>query len=432
MKKNGLRFAMVTTFYPPYHFGGDGQAIRRLVHALARRGHEVDVIHDVDAFRMLGDREEREPLEEPPGVRVHGLRSRAGSLSCLLTQQLGRPVVHGRRIEDILDNKFDVIHYHNISLVGGPGVLACGTGIKLYTAHEHWLVCPSHVLWRHNREVCTGRECLRCVLNYRRPPQLWRAGSMLQRQSRHVDAFLTFSRFCAEKHEEYGFDRPLTVVPQFLPESEGENGTPAETDDGAEDPPYFLFVGRLEIIKGLQDVIPLFGDDAPAEIRIAGSGNYEPVLRELAAGSSKVRFLGTQNAQQLQRLYRDAIAVVMPSICYEVFPMVVLEAFREGTPVIARALGPFPEIIERSRGGLLFETTEELRDAIRSLSRDRSLRSELGQAGAEAFKTHWSETVAMESYFALIQRIAKDRGLDQVVNRISGHSSYQDQPVTAA
>ena len=48
-----LRFAMITTFYPPYNFGGDGQAVRRLAHALARRGHRVDVIHDVDAYRML-------------------------------------------------------------------------------------------------------------------------------------------------------------------------------------------------------------------------------------------------------------------------------------------------------------------------------------------------------------------------------------------
>ena len=41
-------------------------------------------------------------------------------------------------------------------------VVELGDGIKLYTAHEHWLVCPMHVLWRHGRELCTGRQCLRC------------------------------------------------------------------------------------------------------------------------------------------------------------------------------------------------------------------------------------------------------------------------------
>jgi len=55
-------------------------------------------------------------------------------------------------------------------------------------------------------------------------------------------------------------------------------------------------------------------------------------------------------------LYREALAVVMPSICFEVFPMVILEAFREGTPILARRLGPLPEIIADSQAGLLFET----------------------------------------------------------------------------
>ena len=48
-----LRFAMITTFYPPYNFGGDGAFVRRLSHALAGRGHAVEVIHDADAFRIL-------------------------------------------------------------------------------------------------------------------------------------------------------------------------------------------------------------------------------------------------------------------------------------------------------------------------------------------------------------------------------------------
>jgi hypothetical protein len=66
-----LRVAMVTTFYPPNNFGGDGQYVRRLAHALVRRGHEVDVIYSADAYRLLGG-VEREPLAEPKGLIVHG------------------------------------------------------------------------------------------------------------------------------------------------------------------------------------------------------------------------------------------------------------------------------------------------------------------------------------------------------------------------
>ena len=86
---------MVTTFYPPFNFGGDGQYVRRLAHALARRGHRVEVIHDADAYRVLGGSADPAPPDEPPGVTVHTLRSRTPVLSCLATQQLGRPLVHG-------------------------------------------------------------------------------------------------------------------------------------------------------------------------------------------------------------------------------------------------------------------------------------------------------------------------------------------------
>ena len=193
---------MVTTFYPPLSFGGDGQYVRRLAHSLARRGHLVDVIHDADAYRLLSGGRDLEPAAEPPGVTVHTLRSATPALSCLATQQLGRPLVHAARIRSFLSRDFDVIHFHNVSLVGGPGVLSYGTAVKLYTAHEHWLVCPMHTLWRHGREICTGRECLRCALAYNRPPQLWRAGNLIARQARHVDAFIALSRFSADKHAE--------------------------------------------------------------------------------------------------------------------------------------------------------------------------------------------------------------------------------------
>jgi glycosyltransferase involved in cell wall biosynthesis len=400
---------MITTFYPPYHFGGDGQAIRRLVHALARRGHQVDVIHDVDAYRMLSTGKEPEPLDEPEGVRIHRLRSRLGRLSCLATQQLGWPVVHGRTIRRILAEGFDVIHYHNISLVGGPGILSYGQGVKLYTAHEHWLVCPTHVLWRHNREVCTSRECLRCVIRYRRPPQLWRNTSLLERQSRHVDAFLSLSEFSAAKHAEFGFRFPMMQMPTFLPDAEA--GRTQELAGPAAEPRYYLFVGRLERIKGLQDVIPCFFGEGPTELWIAGSGNYESALRQLAGNAKRIRFLGQQTADDLRHLYRRALAVVIPSVCYEVFPMVVLEAFREGTPIIARELGPFPEIIARSRGGLLFKTDAELAAALASLAENRPLRDALGEAGSRAFKDHWRESVAMNSYLGVIRDVAARRGL---------------------
>src|SRR4051812_17403070 len=111
--RDRLKFCMVTTFYPPHNFGGDGIAVQRLAHALARRGHQVTVICDTEAYDALsGDNEARAPAPEPAGVTVHRMRSGLGTISPLLTQQLGRPVMNGRRIRKILDDgDFDVIHF---------------------------------------------------------------------------------------------------------------------------------------------------------------------------------------------------------------------------------------------------------------------------------------------------------------------------------
>ncbi|MEE9422015.1 MAG: glycosyltransferase family 4 protein [Gammaproteobacteria bacterium] len=414
---------MITTFYPPYHFGGDGNYVRQMAHILAGLGHQVDIIHDIDAYRLLSNQKNPPPLQEPEGVNVFGLQSRIGALSCFATQQLGYPVVHGKQIRSILkQRKPDIIHFHNISLVGGPGILAYGDALKIYTAHEHWLVCPSHILWRHNREVCTGKQCLRCVVNYHRPPQIWRYTGLIDRAAKSVDAFCSPSHFSANKHKEFGFTKNMTVMPSFLPD------VPPVTDDheiktAARERPYFLFVGRLEIIKGIQDIIPLFVNDAPADLWIAGTGDYEQELKRLANGSVNIHFLGQTASEVLRPMYANAIAAITPSRCYEVFPLVVLEAFREATPIIARELGPYPEIIQRSQGGFLFNTQQELSNALTRLSADSDLRNKMGLAGYNTFQEEWSEQAAMSAYFGLIKQLANQRKINKIQEVLSACDS---------
>ncbi len=404
---SALRFAFLTTFYPPYHFGGDAMGVQRLAQALTRRGHRVTVVHDADAYLTLAA-PPAHPGPPPDGVEVVTLKSRLGPLSSLLTQQTGRPVVHGGAIRrELAARQVDVTVFHNVSLVGGPGLLRLGRGVTLYMAHEHWLVCPSHVLWRHGREVCTGRECLRCVLHYRRPPQLWRYTGYLERQLRHVDAFVAMSEFSRDKHREFGFPREMEVVPYFLPDGEPAASGPDPSPHGR---PYVLFVGRLEKIKGLDDVIPLFGRFDRADLLIAGDGEYAATLRTLAAGNPRVRFLGRVSPAELSRYYRHALALVVPSVCFETFGIIIIEAFRQATPVLARRIGPFPEILEQSGGGELFGTAAELEAALHRLLDDPGRRDRLARAGAAAFEATWSERAVVPRFLGVVRRAAERKG----------------------
>jgi glycosyltransferase involved in cell wall biosynthesis len=169
-----------------------------------------------------------------------------------------------------------------------------------------------------------------------------------------VDAFIAMSEFSRAKHREFGFPRDMEVLPYFLPDPE-----PGGAKVGGASPhprPYFLFVGRLEKIKGLDDVIPVFGEYSGADLVIAGDGEYAEPLRERAKGLARVHFLGRVGLDELRRYYEHAVALIVPSVCFETFGIILIEAFKQGTPVIARKIGPFPEIVRSSGGGELFAT----------------------------------------------------------------------------
>jgi glycosyltransferase involved in cell wall biosynthesis len=414
---SGLRFCFLTTFYPPYNFGGDGIGIQRLARGLAKFGHHVTVVHDVDAYNTLHQGTEPAPAAEVPGVEVVSLRSGLGALSPLLTQQFGRPVANGGKIRRLLaDGGYDVINYHNVSLVGGPGIFKYGNALKLYMAHEHWLVCPMHVLWRHGRELCTGRQCFRCTLSYRRPPQLWRWTGYLERELRHVDAVIAMSEFSRRKHAEFGLRKPMEVLPYFLPDPEaGGAGVSGERPHAR---PYFLFVGRLEKIKGLDDVIPLFRQYPDADLLIAGDGEYAGSLKQLAAGIGNVRFLGRVAADELRRYYQHAVALIVPSVCYETFGIILIESFKQSTPVIARRIGPFPEIVEQAGGGELFSTGGELLAAMHRLQSDPAVRQSMAQAGYQAYVQHYTETAVVPRYLQIVRRSAEKRGDSGVLEKL--------------
>ena len=116
--------------------------------------------------------------------------------------------------------------------------------------------------------------------------------------------------------------------------------------------------------------------------------------------------MGPLSQKQLGNLYYHAVACVVPSITYETFGMIIIEAFARKTPVIVRDLGAFPEVIKDSGGGFTYRTDEELLDAIQSIARSPSLRNQLGEKGYRAFVEHWSKEAHLKLYFDLLRRIA--------------------------
>jgi glycosyltransferase involved in cell wall biosynthesis len=404
-----VTFCMLTTFFGEHSFGGDAAFVDRLSRALARNGHDVHVIYCQDAFEMVRGDQTPRPYTTPAGVTVHALKSVAGPLSPLTTHQSGKPHFKRKAIDRLIAEIHpDVVHFHNLSLIGGPGLLSVpmGGAVKLMTTHEHWLVCPLHVLWKFDQEVCEKRECVKCCLKERKPPQFWRDTTLRDRSLLSLDALICPSRSTQFEHARRGIRTPTTHLPYFLPED--YTGLPS-VPSPAHTRPYIAAAGRLEKIKGFQDAIDAMRHVPQLDLRIAGAGQFEAELRARADGLSNVFFEGRLDGAELAALFRSARAVVVPSLVYETFGYVVLEAFAEGTPVIVRDLGALPELVAESGGGLVFDSPEGLVESIERIAVDEVLRDELGANGRAARNGIWSEEEHLKRYFDLIDTCRDSR-----------------------
>ena len=120
-----LNFLFVTTFYPPYSFGGDAVYAYRLAHALGDEGHRVDVVHCVDSYHMLHPWPPEIDFPEHPNVTRHELRSGHGALSPLLAHQTGYPLLKRKVLRGLLrKNSYDVIHTMRVSPFRKESVIA--------------------------------------------------------------------------------------------------------------------------------------------------------------------------------------------------------------------------------------------------------------------------------------------------------------------
>lgn len=404
-----MKFCLVTTFFGSHSFGGDAVVIERLAVALLKRGHEVHVIYPIDAFNLLDKGNTHRKYTPPQKLVVHGLHSRLGALSQIAIHQIGGLAdLHGQ-IKAIFDvEQFDVIHAHNISLIGGVGLLELmadyRSAVKLMTTHEHWLLCPLSVLWKNNREVCEKPSCISCTIRAGRPPQWWRYSERIPNAIAKLDALLSPSQYTLNRHQQVGIVAPrMNKLSNFLPQNWIDN-LPI-TVETVHPRPFFLAVGRLVKEKGFQTLFPAMKQMPDVDLLIAGDGNYEAELKQNSEGLSNVHFVGFVDFTALIKLYRQAIALIVPSLVLETFGNVTIEAFVTGTPIIARRRGALIEQVEESQGGLLFDTTSQLVSAMQQLCEDIELRHKLGYAGQQKVLQDWSENAHLAQYFQLIHDI---------------------------
>ncbi|HZD79439.1 MAG TPA: glycosyltransferase family 4 protein [Actinomycetota bacterium] len=189
-----------------------------------------------------------------------------------------------------------------------------------------------------------------------------------------------------------------------------------------------LFVGRLEFEKGVQtllEALPAVHAQVPVRLLIAGTGTYEPCLRDrvrCSELSERVHFLGFCPQEQLHVVRAAADLCVVPSL-YEPYGMAAVEAMAAGVPCIAAHTGGLAEVISPGRTGLLFRPGDPATLAaqmIRVLSQPDLART-LAEGGRREAATRFGWGSVARATIAAYGRIVG--GASAVLRQGNGHAA---------
>ena len=268
----------------------------------------------------------------------------------------------------------DVVHFHNTFPLVSPSayyaVKAEGIAV-VQTLHNYRWLCPSSVFYRENR---TCEDCMGTAVPWPAVLHACYRGSyvasagvammlMMHRTMRtlqkKVDRFIALSEFSRSKFIQGGLpEQKVVVKPNFV-----NNDCGIGKGDGN----YALFVGRLSQEKGLDPLLAAWQNiGLRLPLKIVGDGPLGPQVASRAATLSGLECLGFQTGDVVNRLMAQATCLVVPSVWYEGFPKVIVEAYGRGLPVVASDLGSLSSVVRDRTTGLLFRPGDPL-DLIRCI-----------------------------------------------------------------
>ncbi len=325
---------------------------------------------------------------------------------------LGRTVWASDSYRDVTDilrqSKPDIVHVHNAFPLISPSIFwACRNENVpvVQTLHNYRLLCPGGNFCRDGKpcEDCiTGNYWQGAVHGCYRNSRAETAPVALMLTVHHarktwtemVDAYIVLTEFSRGRYVEAGFPQDqILVKPNFVDPDPGKR-----TGAGS----YALFVGRLDREKGLPTLLKSWLQMSHSHtLRIAGDGCYRPETEAVARIYPNVEFTGWLPRHRVVEEMKGARFVVFPSEWYENLPLVIIEAFACGVPVIASRLGAMQELVEHGETGLLFNPGD-VDDLARTMALAWDQPDYMQRLGEHARKEYEAKYTAAANYRQLI------------------------------
>lgn len=309
----------------------------------------------------------------------------------------------------------DVVHIHNLYPFISPAALfECKRADipVIMTVHNYRLICPTGLFLRNGKpcEECLikGNEngCIRYNCEGNRFRSLGYAlrnrvarkrGSYLK----NVDYYCCLTQFQKEKLAAAGFpeDR-IFVFPNYM------NMASRSVEAGLEGKNFVGYVGRLSEEKGFDLLVEVARRHPEIQFRFAGVKRENETIVQLP----NVEYCGQLGKEALTKFYEDARFVVIPSRCYEGFPLVIPEAYSKGVPCVVPNHGPFPELIHNGNKycGRTFvpSDVDDLEKQVISLWNAESELIEYSHNAVDAYNKLYTKKVLNQRWHKFLHQVA--------------------------
>ena len=315
----------------------------------------------------------------------------------------------------------DVAHFHNTFPQISPSAYhACldNNVPVVQTLHNFRFICPGAMLLREGKpcELCISSSLLNS-LRYRCYRGSLAATSALAltitrnrlngSYDKMVNRYIALTEFAKSRAIAGGLPSARIVVkPNFINIVDKLSTVPAKSD-------YVVFVGRLKAEKGVRTLLSAWRQLGNIPLLILGDGELRPELERYSQENHlNVTFLGYQPREAILDYVARAKCQIIPSEWYEGFPLVVLEAYACGTPVIASRIGSLDELIEDGITGMKFTPGDEndLVRAVKLLISDNASLLVMGDKARRICQARYSSQGNFHRLMAIYEEARADFG----------------------
>jgi len=209
-----------------------------------------------------------------------------------------------------------------------------------------------------------------------------------------INLFIALSNFARSKFVRAGMPaEKLIVKPNFVHPDPGVRNNVGD---------FVLYVGRLSEEKGISTLLQAWKRmKKPIPLRIIGDGPLWARANSDCEQDSRISLCGRLPRKEVLSVMKCARFLIVPSNCYENFPMSIVEAYACGLPVVASDIGAIRELVEAGRTGLLFPPGN-VSELVEWTEWAWEHSADLTRMGAECRETYESNYTAESNYKALM------------------------------